>query len=324
MNDARIIEGGEEARVKLTAALRKFVEGPDTDGDIEITLYQAAKMGEMAIREFIYDFDGGLDELVKEIINEAEDDAESHRGKVKYAVRVKGRPFRTIFTLHVPTVESLDDDDDVDELPNRRGLIAQQMKHNEIFAKEMLAGSRTDRTFMYNMIRDLQQENQQLKKQWFEGQAIIENLRNMQFARDLELQKLQKSEERKDKVATMLMQTGPMLASRLLGGGTQAAVQAEEAGAPAGNRTPLEAMLEGLFSSLEQKPEKLQQIANLLDPVELANLAEIHRYIAERREKEEELKQSAQQEPSNGVAPMPPRPYTPYVPPTINGASLHD
>jgi len=324
MRDARIIEGGEDARVKLTHVLQKLISGPDAGDSLEIVLAQCAKMGELTLHEFKFDYDGGLDDLVKEIVDEAESDAEQHRGKVKYAVRVKNKGLRTVFTLNIPYLEDDDEDfEDIDELPNRRGLIQQQMRHTEIFAKEMISSSKSDRSMLYNMVRDLTQENQQLKKQWFEGQALIENLRNMSFARDLEIQKLQKAEQRKDQVAGMLLQTGPMLAARLLGGGAQQAQDTPKS--HLGQRTPLEAMLEGLFASLEQKPEKLQRIAAELDPAELANLAEIHRYIAERREKEAEIRQ-ASQAPSptnganqtNGTANGQPHytPYTAYVPPT--------
>lgn len=319
IRDAHIVEGGEDARIKLAHALQKLTKrGAEGEGSLEIVLAQVAKMGEMTVQEFTYDFDSSVEELVQEIVDAAEEDAAAHHGRVKYAVRVKNPSLRTIFTLHRPLIEDDDDDfEDLDELPNRRGLIQQQMRHTEVFAKEMISSSKTDRSFMYNMIKDLQQENQQLKKQWFEGQSIIENLRNMQFARDLEIEKLRKAEQRKDQVAGMLLQTGPMIAAKLLGGGAGAAAQTSTE--MLGQRTPLESMVEGFLASIEQNPEKLQKLAQILDPVDLANLQGIHKYMAERREKEEEMRQAhAQaQQPStqtNGTNGQPPYPgYTPYT-----------
>lgn len=309
-SEARIIEGGEAARIKLRAKLVKIFSGADApDSEVTLSLVQVAKMGEMQIHDFPYE-DGSIEELVKEIVDEAEEDAVQHaRGKVKYAVRIKELGLREIFTLNIPAIDDDEDDyEDLDELPNRRGLIQQQMRHNEVILKEAVSVGKSDRSMLYNMIRDLQAENALLKRQWFEGQAIIENLRNMQFARDLEIEKLRKSEQRKDQVAGMLLQTGPVLAANLLGGGAGQAKQTSNE--QLGNRTPLEAMVEALISSLEQKPGKLQQIASLLDQGEMINLGSIHRYVAERREKEEEMKKQAQPKPTNGYTST--GPYTPY------------
>jgi hypothetical protein len=317
--EARIIEGGEEARQKLLGRLKKIFSGADAPSEeVEITLVQVAKMGEMAIHEFPYDGDGSLEDLVGEIIDEAEDDAAQHaRGKVKYAMRIKSLGERTVFTLNIPSLDDDDDDyEDIDELPNRRGLIQQQMRHTEVLLKEAVSGGKADRSMLYGMIRDLQAENALLKKQWFEGQAIIENLRNMQFARDLEIEKLRKSEARKDQVAGMLLQTGPVLAAKLLGGGSG---QADSTPTDQlGQRTPLEQMVEAFFMSLEQNPTALQKIAEGLDQGQLINLSNIHRYIAERREREAQIKaqQAAQQQPKPSAPPYSPYtstgPYTPY------------
>jgi hypothetical protein len=325
MRDAQMIEGGHDARVKLKGVFERLLSGADASSEpIEVTLYQVAKSGELSINNMSYDFDGSIDEFIKEIVDEAENDAIEHRGKVKYAVRVKGKQLRSVFVLKIPDIEDDDDDfEDLDELPNRRGLIQQQMRHTEVFAKEMIASTKNDRTFMYNMIRDLQQENQALKRQWFEGQAIIENLRNMQFARDMEVEKIRKAENRKDQMAGGLLQMAGQIGTKLLGGG---AAQAEQTPLERlGQRTPLEGMVEQLFASLEQKQGTLEKIAQVLDPAELANLAGIHQYIAERREKEEEMKRAQTQGGTPGANGQSTHyPYPPYTAPPVsqNGAGV--
>lgn len=287
--DGKIVEGGQEAHFKVLAFLEDIKKSPDTEGDFVVQLVQLSKSGEMNVAEFEYDYQEPLDKFVDEIIEEATEDAFNYGGKTKYAVRVEGKKKRCGFALVVPEMGDDEEDSDIedfDDLPNRKGIMTQQMRHNEVFLKQMLSTHKREAESLRQVIKEQAAELKQHRANWFEQQKVTSELMDMSFARRMEIAKLESSEKRKDKVADVLMQAGPMVVSKLLGGGQQAAVEMM------GARSPMEQMLEALFKSLQ--PEQLQKLSEVLDPMQLATLGEMHRFFLERQEKEEELRQQQQ------------------------------
>jgi hypothetical protein len=279
IKDARFIEGGDEAGVKLMVWLEKKAKSTETEGDLEIHLLQKAKTGEMSVDKFFYSLDESLEETVEQIIEAAERDAESNRHKTRYCVRIKDHSQFFSFTLNIPPIDIDDEDDfELDELPNKKGMLGLFMRHNEVFAKEMLTSARLGRNDILAENRDLRQENAQLRRLYNDQTKIFEELRNMQFARDLKIKEFQKGEDRKDKATEIFFKAAPLIASKLLGG-EQGAQFAAEVGAG----SPIEQMVDGFIQSLESNPEKLQKIITVLDPVDLAVFHEIHKRIQEKR-----------------------------------------
>ena len=291
MKDGRYIQGGEEASERLIEWLSKKLKSTEIEGDVEINLFQKAQTGEMDVDKFTWTLDSGLEELVDEIIEAAERDAENYRKSTRYGVRIEGKEQCLTFTLKVPPIDEDEDNEliDFEELPNRKGIIGQLMRHTEIAVKDMLTSSRMGRDDMLKENKDLRQENANLRRLYYDQVKHIEEIQSMQFARNMKIKEFEKSEERKDKATEMGFKILPLLASKVLGGENGAQFAAE-----VGTGSPIEQMVDGFVKSLEMNPEKLQKIMEVLDPVDMAMFAEIHKRVQEKRQFEAQTSQNGQ------------------------------
>ena len=301
MRDGRFIEGGVEAGERLIEWLTKKIKSTETEGDVEINLFQKAQTGEMDVDKFTFTLDGSLEELVEEIIEAAERDAENYRKSTRYGVRIEGKEQCLTFTLKVPPIDEDEDNEliDFEELPNRKGIIGQLMRHTEIAVKDMLTSSRMGRDDMMKENKDLRQENANLRRLYYDQVKHIEEIQSMQFARNMKIKEFEKSEERKDKATEMGFKVLPLLASKILGGENGAQFAAE-----VGAGSPIEQMVDGFVKSLESNPEKLEKIMQVLDPVDMVMFAEIHKRIQEKRQFEAQQAGQSQVNPNvqNGQA----------------------
>lgn len=313
VRDAVTCEGGVEARTKVHDFLKKVENGLETQGELKVLLCQAAKMGEQDVDEQIYDFSVPLEEFVNDLVSSAESDAmDIGKGRVKYSVRVVGKQARCTFALSVPERED-EDVEDLDELPQKRGLISQQMRHNEAFAKIVVGQAREGSDVLREIIRDLRAENTTLKRREAETIKTLEELRSMQFARDLEVMKLHKAEQRKDEVAKILMAGAPILLTKLLGGGAPTVSAALGSGGGGGGEqssgaspatggpvqwTELELMLRGFIQTFNE--QQLMQIAQsgLLSPVQFAAFRDILICVLQKDEAEKQAANATQPQES--------------------------
>jgi hypothetical protein len=315
--NAKSVEGAEDATDKLIPWLKKYVADPDVEEGFKIVLCRDAKAGEMEIGSFTFALGQSEDEVVGEIIDDAEEDALRYLGKIKYSVKIPGRKAKVIFALRVNS--DIDDSSSFEEfdeeLPNARGIVGQTMRHSEVFAKEMVKAATGDRNMTQEMIRELRDENIQLKRQWFEGQKLIEELRSLQFQRDMEIEKFRRTEHMKEEGLKLLKLLGPNLVNKFLGGGAAAAAEM-------GGRSPAELMVQGLLESLDDDQKK--KMLEILNPLQVSTLMELHQYGEERKAKEAEMQAQAQAAVGphfrGGQAPSPPpspfaAPYTFNQPP---------
>lgn len=306
--DAIQFQGLTEAAVKVKEFLDKVSESLETEGELKVTLSQNAKHGEQAVYETVYSFDESMDEFVDELLQATMKDAEDiGRGKIKYSVTVKGVKGRATFAIVIPEREG-EDEDDLDEVPNKRGLISQQMRHNESLMKITVGFAKDNQQRLAQENKELRAEIAMMKRTHVEGIKQYEELISMRHLRDLEYKKLDNSERRKDQVGHILMQLAPVVASKFLGGGGKAAVEM-------GAKTPLEVMLEGFLSTFDQA--QLGKLANagILTPIQMAGFMEIVGHILERQAAEEAARkppaeqgqQQAQQQPPPHQQPPPPK-----------------
>lgn len=292
VEEALVIEGEGEARQKVKAFIEKAAGSLEAEGELKITLSQAAKTGSMAVYETVYAFDETIEDLVAELVDKACEDAEHiGRGRIKYTVEVDGVKGRVTFSLKIPEREG-EDEDDIDEVPNKRGLISQQMRHNETLVKVAVGASKETNEMLRSMLRDEQARTQRLEAKYMETMKAYEELLSMRQVRDIELRKVESQERRKDQVGHVLMQGLPILASKLLGGGQKQAVEMM------GAKTPLEQMLEGFLMTMNH--DQLAKIASseLFTPIQKAGLMEIISFVLERQAAEQE---KVSGKPANGA-----------------------
>ncbi len=288
--DAIQFQGIPEAKAKILEFLRKVSESLETEGELKVTLSQAAKHGEMAVLDTIYSFDESLEEFADELLDATMKDAEDiGRGKIKYTVKVQGIKGRATFAIVIPEREG-EDEEDLEEVPNKRGLISQQMRHTESLMKITVGFAKDNQNRLVQENKELKNELAIIKRTHVETLKQYEELISMRHVRDLEFKKLENGERRKDQVGHILMQLAPVVASKFLGGGAKAAVEM-------GARTPLEVMLEGFLSTFDQT--QLGKLANagILSPVQMAGFMEIVGYILERQAADEASRKAKNGEP---------------------------
>ena len=282
--DARSVEGQDDAHDRVFEWLTEIVNGSEKEDDLQVELYQKSKTTPMPLKRWDFGLDEELEELVEEIIDAAEKDAMSpgYQGRIRYAVVVKGVAKHQAFTLFTPKIdddEELDEEDlaSFDETPSRKGLIHQQMRHTEAMTRLALSQARQGREDLIQENRELRAENQMLRKQHYDSVGQIEELRSMEWAREREIRKIEKEDQRKDQVVGALSRAVPLIASKLLGAGPAEAV----IGSPT---SPVELMIGGFVESLQQNPEKFKKIMEAMDPIDLQTLAEISRIIEEKKQ----------------------------------------
>lgn len=304
--DAIQFQGLDTARPKVKEFLDKVAESLETEGELRVTLSQAAKHGEQAVYETVYSFDESMEEFIDELFEKCMNDAEDiGRGKIKYSVTVAGVKGRATFSIVIPEREG-EDEDDLDEVPNKRGLISQQMRHNESLMKITVGFAKDNQQRLATENKELRAEIAMLKRTHVEGLKQYEELISMRHLRDIEVKKLENGERRKDQVGHILMQLAPVVASKFLGGGAKAAVEM-------GAKTPLEVMIEGFLSTFDQAQlGKLAQ-AGILSPVQMAGFMEIVGYIIDRQNAEEAKRKEAngQSPPQQAQQQQPPQQQAP-------------
>lgn len=297
IRDALQFQGVTEAQSKVLAFLTKAAESLETEGEFKITLAQAAKTGTIPVYQTVYAFDEKLEETAEEVVQAACTDAEElGRGKVKYSVHVDGVKGRTTFSITIPAREE-EDDDDIDDLPNKRGLIGQQMKHNEVILKVAVGQSKETNEMLRSMLREANARISVLESQRLEQFKAFEEVLSMKQVRDIEFRRLESSERRKDQVSHMLIQGLPILASKLLGGGAKA-------GEMISGRTQLESMLEGFLMTFNREQLEKIAMAGVLSPPQMAGFMEIITFVLERQAAEEAKRSGA---PPQGQEPPPPQ-----------------
>ncbi len=311
VEDAIQFQGLDTAKPKIREFLDKVAESLETEGELKVTLSQAAKHGEQHVYETIYAFDESMDEFIDELLEACMKDAEDiGRGKIKYSVTVAGVKGRATFAIVIPEREG-EDEDDLDEVPNKRGLISQQMRHNESLMKITVGFAKDNQQRLAQENKELRAEITAMKRTHVESLKQYEELISMRHLRDLEFKKLDNSERRKDQVGHILMQLAPVVASKFLGGGAKAAVEM-------GAKTPLECMLEGFLSTFDQNQLGKLASAGILTPVQMAGFMEIVGYILDRQQAEENARKAKNgeggpppQQAQQGQPPPPPPPQQP-------------
>lgn len=139
--------------------------------------------------------------------------------------------------------------------PTATGMLAQQMRHNELHMRMLAQMYQTTLGTMQRQVHDLSDETARLRRERVEHYNELEDARSRRDERELAGMRQLASEQRKDLAFGKLLQFAPVVASKLLGSGNEAS------GAAA---TPLTILVGELASSLTS--EQVAHIASSLTP----------------------------------------------------------
>jgi len=286
IEDATVVDGIQEAYHKVEVFLKKVKKSPENEGQMDITLAQTTGRKDQeddAVETFELDMQTDIDALASEIVDCAVEDIEGIKTKsMKYSLKANGLQLRAVFTLKFDEGEE-EDMDDVDDLPNRKGLLALLMRHTQGQHKLSIGTSK-------HMIDQLMDENKRkdetiltLQKQAMENIKAYEELVSGRHMRDMEMRKMENKDRRMDQLAGTVLTGFPLIVSKFLGNGAGAAAMQAVPGA----RTPMEAMLEGFIKTLDKEQFTALMGSGVLRPDQIAGLVEIVKFVMEREEAEE-------------------------------------
>jgi hypothetical protein len=287
--DAAIVEGGEPAYQKVRKLLENVRNSKENQEQRDVILYQKGKTKESKdkIETYEFDFDTPIDEISAEIVDRADEDIRDQEEKsIKYLVEIDDMDISCMFTLKWEDGDE-DDMDDITDTPNRKGLMGLLMRHQQgtyklsvVQAAKMIDKLSESLDKKDAIIADLQ-------KQQVINLKTYEEMLSGKHMRDLELRKMENSDRRMDQLAGTVLQGFPLLVGKFLGGGAGAVKMQEAPGA----RTGMEALVEGFIRTLDgEQFNKIVQ-SGLFNPVQIAGLVEIVKFVMEREE--EEVKQRA-------------------------------
>jgi hypothetical protein len=308
IEDAEFLEGEEEARGTVLAFFEKLVGSSEVQQGFKVRLLMVGSgASESEVYAWDYEVDLDLPDFVDSIIEKAVEDSKHYRNAIKYAVRcfIGGKPRRMIFLLNRPKTSKEESDEfggDEIESPTIKGIVQQNMRHTEFYAKEnrhlSLLAVKASETIM----RTYEQQIARLSKRVQELEAREEDVRSLQFARDLHLDKVKREEDRKAEAFQMLRGALPHLAQKFLapaGGGPPLGTPGGPGGdavadflRPGGPQGPVEPsldilhvrqdmLLDALFNTIT--PEQVQQLAGVLTPIQVSSILELHGLYQERQ-----------------------------------------
>lgn len=190
-----------------------------------------------ALEAMVNDDAAGMGGMQRYVIESWHDDSES--ASARFALRVQG---------YDPDVDNMDSDDA--EPPTKAGALSQQMRHNEMIMRTLVAG-------MGGAIQSLQRSAsrnaelvEKLMEQRLEDFRVVEEAQSRKHERELELLERNAEIDRKD----LLMEKGltllPAVVNRMAGKQILAAP------------SPRDAMLKGLVETLT--PQQLNGVASQL------------------------------------------------------------
>lgn len=239
ISDAEYVEGKEKAAEIIDRWIRPRLEKSEQD-ELLVQLFQKSRgSGEVPVESFEHFVNQTtVEETIERIVDAADSDARKFgQGKTNFIVRIDGQKQGIGFSLEMPyAAESkgkIDRYGQPEEYANEGGLVSQAMRFAETFANTTLEAVRDSREDLKEQFRLIASENKQLlgENKKLRGElnnvyALREKLLDMTFEREHQRKKLEREEERKDKVIDLAGKVfGPIVAMKLLGPGGATLVQ---------------------------------------------------------------------------------------------------
>lgn len=224
--------------------------------------------------------DEGLFRLRDEIFGYIEDDAAGLGGVQRYIVEAMREGLEKPSGRFACNVQAdlVDGEEGFDsEPPTSQGLIAQQMRHNEVLMKTFAQSVGMTVGTMQRMLAQTAEHNERLINQRFQSIDTLESAMSQQHARDMELLEKTSSIERRDAAFQKLMTLAPSIvdkaSKKLLG--TSLIPDA---------KSPTEVMVGDLVKSIDR--EQLANLARVLRQDQQILLVSLLQAVKAEEEKE--------------------------------------
>lgn len=160
---------------------------------------------------------GRIDDVLDEMMDAVCDHCETIRGRCRYRLTVRNHDGSKCFTVECPTLR--DDEHpmtmrDFDLRGDAPSGYAQTLRHNEVLLKQLLIVVDGSLTESKSEKDELRRENRELRREREASLEREERVRSMQFARDMEVRKVQKADQRKER----MIEQGAEIIKRIMEG----------------------------------------------------------------------------------------------------------
>jgi hypothetical protein len=300
--DTQAIEGESEAKEKVEHFILNILESFEMDlSEYIFSLYQHGRGGEEddPVHSVEHERESNKhedlvkasQELAEEFVDAASEDVSNFlKGKHKYVVRCENVKARCVFTLVVNQTED-DDMDDIEESPNKKGLLSMFMRHQEKIMKVAVGSVKNVIDMQHKTIKDKDERIKALETGQIETIRLTEELVSGKHMRDLELRKIDNKEKRMNEIAGMVIQGAPMLLQMVAESGKKAAASTNEEGVqvteqpvtqsvraePAGSE--IESLVSTLLHSFTEEQLLKIQSSGLFSPEQLLTLIQLAREV---------------------------------------------
>lgn len=269
MNDdiqnAKTIHGGEDAAMKVRVFLEKALKNSEEEAAPYVVLSYEQNGIEHNLETYGLDFAGGekLEDVADQIIEDSEAHAERQRKRSKYVVRMKGATSRASpvvrWTLTVTNeVEDSPLDEYDEEPPTTKGIVAQMQRHDEKKTALMLQGVQITNRMTNDIVEVLQSQLAEERRENAVMRKERQDFLDMQWKRDMERQKYEDEERRRQQIMGALT--------------TGFAMVIEHVARTSGERAAVETM-KSVFHSMS--PEQKMQLFTVLNDDQRSKLQSV-------------------------------------------------
>jgi len=212
------------------------------------------------IEEFIVPHEGwnsdNISALRDDILSRAQVDADGMGNKIqRYVVMAleQGETKGPRFPFRVRS----ENDDDGEEAPNEKGIISQLMRHNEVMMRAMTIGNAAQMQHLTRQIEILSSQNASMMEKQINGFQALEEAKNEQHSREIEMMSVGAAEERKNAATDKVLQKVDLLLPAIIGKITNKPLLTE----------PQNNSLQTLINTMT--PAQLSQLQNTFTPEQL-------------------------------------------------------
>jgi hypothetical protein len=216
-----------------------------------------------------------IDELADLIIEKAESDAEDLGGMQQYVVRTffgeSKKPSSSRFVCRVLQQSEDDEDHSSSEPANAKGMLVQQMRHNEAMMRMTIGAANEMLRAQQRITEMLSARLEVVEKGRTELLTLTEELLSHRHERDLDLSARAAKEKRTDAALDKVMLLAPALVNKVTGKRLLPETISAEMD-----------QLKSLFASLSV--EQLSQLGGVLNPTQLTSVLSMYESMQKEQE----------------------------------------
>lgn len=293
-DDTQSIEGEGEAKEKVEHFILNILESVEMEiNEYVFSVYKHGRGGEEDDPVYSVEYERtegkrevlikASQELADELVSQAMEDVESYsHGNQKYVVRCEDVKARCVFTLKVNPADD-EDLDDIEETPNKKGLLSMFMRHQEKIMKVAVGSVKTVLDMQQKTIKDKDETIKRMEERQIETIKLTEDLMSGAHARNIELRKIENKEKRMNEIAGMVLQGAPLLLQMVAssgnkGGGEppqQPPVASAASDAPQPNGSAVENIVDSLLATFTEEQLMEIQKSGIFSPQQLMLLIQL-------------------------------------------------